>query len=285
MLVADEPEDVATVAAPAAKALDGAEVADDRPAAGESSADDGRRARRRARAGAQEARRERAAERAEDAAPRGRAARRAEAARRATPADRRAQLVATSAEIAAAAAAAEEQPARTGGTRTAKVARRLFALVAVAMIPTSAYALVVTDGPSTSLSQADASYMSAQLMTADQRVRRQLVRLKPQQTSAAVARTRDGALTARSLTIELSNVGGADAAVLRRALTLESAWLDAVGSVLSNPRSPLRDELVARDALLRPALDALPVPEGRRKGGAVHLVRYAKARVAAKRTG
>ena len=36
-------------------------------------------------------------------------------------------------------------------------------------------------------------------MTADQRVRRQLVRLKPRQTSAAVARTRDATLTARSL--------------------------------------------------------------------------------------
>ena len=218
-----------------------------------------------------------------DAPLRGRAARRAKAAALATPAARRASLVATAAGITAAAAGAEAQPDHTGRKRAAKITRRLAAVVAIAMVPSSVYALTVVDGPSAALSRADASYLSAQLMTADQRVRRQLVRLKARQTSGAIARTRDATLTARSLLIELDNAGGRDAERLRRALKLESAWLDAVGSVLSNPRSPLRDELVARDALLRPALNALPVREGRRKGGAEGLVRYAKSRAAAAR--
>ena len=229
----------------------------------------------------------RAAKRARDdrdvEAPRGRAGRHARAAQLKTPAARRARLVATAAGIAAAAAEAEGQPASMHDKRAAKIARRLAALIALAMIPAAVYALVVVDRPGSSLSRVDASYMSAQLKTADQRVRARLVRLRPGQTSAALARTREAMLTTRSLTLELANAGGQDADRLRRALTLDSAWLDAVGSVLSNPRSPLRDELVARDAELRPALSALPVRAGRRRGGSRQLLRYATARVAAKR--
>ncbi len=304
--VADDGEDglpdrptveVPEVEAAVVEELDEAEpeASEDEDPLDEPPADGGRRARKRAAkraakaAGAEVPLRGRAAKRAAKAdrgeAPlRGRAAKRAKAARLASPAARRAELVATAAEIAAAAAAeAESRPDRPGRRRAAKVGRRVFAVLAVAMIPSSVYALAVTDGPTTSLSRADAKFMGGQLMTADQRVRRQLVRLKPRQTSAAVARTRDATLTARSLELELAKLGGRDADLLRRALKLESAWLDAVGSVLANPRSPLREELVARDALLRPALNALPVREGRRKGGARHLVRYAKSRVAAKR--
>jgi hypothetical protein len=214
---------------------------------------------------------------------RGRAARRAQAAERATPAARRAELVATAAAIAAAAAQAESAPASATSRRAGKIARRLFALVAIFMIPGAVYALAVTRGPVTSLSHADATYMSAELMTADQRVRRQLVRLRPRRTAPAVARTRDAILTARSLALELDGKGGAEADLVQRAVSREAAWLDAVGSVLSNPRSALRDELVARDAVLRPALAALPGPTGRRKGGAVQLVRYATSRAGAAR--
>ncbi len=226
--------------------------------------------------------RKRAAKRAQ-ARPHRRAARRAKAAYDATPAGRRAALVATAAGLAAAAAAVEGKPASIGRKRAAKYARRLAAVIALAMIPAAIYVLVATDSLAPPLSRADARFLSAELMTADQRVRRQLVRLRPGQTRAAIFRTRDATLSARSLSIELANASGKDADLVRRALTLESAWLDAVGSVLSNPRSPLREELVARDAALRPALDALPVPEGRRKGGAAHLVRYASSRIAAKR--
>jgi hypothetical protein len=213
-----------------------------------------------------------------------RAAKRAAAARRETPAGRRAELVATAASIAA---AAEESEAASSSKRTGrfgKVVRRVFALIAILMVPGAVYALAVTKGPVSALPQADAAYLSEQLITADQRVRKQLVRLRPLHTSAAIARTRESQLTARSITLELGNRGGSAATRLQRALKLEAGWLDAVGSVLANPSSPLIDALVARDAALRPALAALPSTEGlRRKGGAEHLRDFARSRIAAKR--
>lgn len=215
--------------------------------------------------------------------PRGRAARRAEAARHATPAARRAQLVATAAEIAAAADAAPEPTAEP--RRGAKVVRRVVAVSAILLVPASVYALVATSRPSATLSHADAAYLSSQLVAADQAVRTQLARLRPLRSYAALARTRDAALTARSLALEVDSHSGVYADALQRALTLEAAWLDAVGSVLANPRSALRAELVPRDAALRAAIDDLPVAPGRRRGGAVHLVRYAEARIAARSAG
>jgi hypothetical protein len=234
-------------------------------------------ARRRAR------RRERKRAKRADGEPklRRRAAKRAAAARRSTPAGRRAELVATAASIAA--ASAEARPGSSSG-RVGRFVRRLVALIAIVMVPGAVYALVVTDGPARALPQADAAYLSQQLITADQRVRRQLVRLRPLHTSAAIARTRESQLTARSIALEIGDHGGAVADRLQRAAKLEARWLDAVGSVLSNPRSPLRDELVARDAALRPALAALPSTDGlRRKGGAARLRAFAKHRLAAKR--
>ena len=213
-----------------------------------------------------------------------RAAKRARAAQRATPAARRAELVATAAAIAAAAAEAEAAAQAKRSGRAGKYFRRFVALVAILLVPAAVYALVVTDGPVSDLPAADAAYISEQLITADQRVRTRLVQLRPLRTSAAIARTRESQLTARSLALEVGDHGGSAAARLQRALTLEASWLDAVGSVLSNPRSPLRDQLVARDAALRPALAALPSTEGlRRKGGSRNLRDFAEARLAAKR--
>ncbi len=213
-----------------------------------------------------------------------RAAKRARAARRATPAARRAELVATAAAIAAAAAEAEAAAQAKRSGRAGKYFRRFVALVAICLVPAAVYALVVTDGPVSDLPAADAAYISEQLITADQRVRQRLVQLRPLRTSAAIARTRESQLTARSLSLEVGDHGGSAARRLQRALTLEASWLDAVGSVLSNPRSALRDQLVAREAALRPALAALPNTENlRRKGGSANLRDFAKARLAAKR--
>jgi hypothetical protein len=201
-----------------------------------------------------------------------------------TPAVRRAQLVATSASIAAAVAEAQAADAPKP-RRLGKWARRLFALVAILMFPAAVSALVVTDAEVTPMSHADATYMSKQLITADQRVRRQLVRLRPMHTAGALGRTRDATAMATAFALEISHKGGPDAAHLQRALKLEGIWLDAVGSVLSNPRSPLRSQLAARNAPLVPALALLASPPGHRKGGSQALVRYAKARIADTRKG
>lgn len=160
--------------------------------------------------------------------------------------------------------------------RAGRTARRIIALAMILILPATVLALVTTAAPKRELPRADASYISTQLIRADQRVRTQLSRLRDNGTTGALAVTRDAALTTRSLAVGLRSFAGAED--LRRALRLEAAWLDAVGSTLANPRSPLRARLRARDAAARAALDALPAPRGSRRGGASHLVDYARSR-------
>jgi hypothetical protein len=157
---------------------------------------------------------------------------------------------------------------------------RLAVLVVVGLVAAAATALVMAREPITPLSQADAGFMSAQLVRADQRVRAQLALLGERGTVTALDRTRDAIATTRSLTIETRGSEGRQAEGLRRALTLEAAWLDAVGSALANPQSPLISELGARDVALRPALAALPTRPGTRSGGAQALVDYSRTRSA-----
>jgi hypothetical protein len=214
-------------------------------------------------------------------APRGRraqrrAAREHERLLRISPAARRAELAAAAAWIAAGNAAFVAAPAPPTGR--GRLVRRLFALLALLMLPASILAIVATNGPVTPMSRADASFISMQLVLADQRVRAQLSRLGADGTAGALARTRDASLTVRSLAIEVRTYAGAEVGRLRRALRLEGAWLDAAGSTLVNPRSPLRAELVARDAAARAALTTLPARHGRRQGGAHGLVAYARSR-------
>ena len=157
---------------------------------------------------------------------------------------------------------------------------RVAVLVVVGLVAAAATALVIAREPITPLSSADAGFMSAQLVRADQRVRAQLALLTERGPTTARDRTRDALATTRSLTIEARGREGRQADALRRALKLEAAWLDAVGSALSNPRSPLIGELGIRDAALRPALAALPTRPGTRAGGAQALVDYSRTRSA-----
>jgi hypothetical protein len=219
-------------------------------------------------------------------APRGRRARRRAARQherllRTSPAARRAALAAAAAAAReAAVAAAPAAPAGRG-----RLVRRLFALLALLALPASILALVATNGPVTAMSRADASFISTQLVLADQRVRAQLSRLGADGTAGAVYRTRDASLTVRALAIEVRTYAGSEVGRLQRALRLEGAWLDAAGSTLVNPRSPLRGELVARDAAARAALATLPARHGRRRDGAHGLVAYARSRELGGRAG
>jgi hypothetical protein len=199
--------------------------------------------------------------------------------RHATPAARRAELIAAAAAIAAADKAAPEPvEARWAGRRHRG---RLVVFAAILSLVIAVAALTTVRRPVSQLARADASYMSVQLIRADQRVRTQLARLKDSGTNRALSRTREAIATTRSLALEVRDSGGGHAERLRRALALEGRWLDAVGSTLANPRSPLRASLRARDGAVRPALAALPSRAGRRTGGARQLVDYAESRVRA----
>ena len=84
--------------------------------------------------------------------------------------------------------------------------------------------------------------------------------------------TRNAVLTTRSLAIEMRSHRGAEADRLQNAIAVEGEWLDAVGSTLLNPRSPLRGQLLARDAAARRALAALPAGRAPGADGARRLV-------------
>ena len=199
--------------------------------------------------------------------------------RHATPAARRAELIAAAAAIAAADKAAPEPVEARGAGRRHR--GRLVVFAAILSLVIAVAALTTVRRPVSQLARADASYMSVQLIRADQRVRTQLARLKDSGTNRALSRTREAIATTRSLALEVRDSGGGHAERLRRALALEGRWLDAVGSTLANPRSPLRASLRARDGAVRPALAALPSRAGRRTGGARQLVDYAESRVRA----
>ena len=153
------------------------------------------------------------------------------------------------------------------------------------MLPAAVLALMTVGSPPRELPREDASYIAKQLIVADQRVRTALVRLRDDGTTPALDRTRDATLATRSLAIEARSYDGPLTRRLQRALRLEAAWLDAVGSTLANPRSDLRRQLVARDAAARRALATLPATAGRRTGGAAQLVDYARSRDRAVRAG
>jgi hypothetical protein len=200
------------------------------------------------------------------------------------PPDRRAKLLAELARSAEELALAEERdraPARPVPRPRTRTAKRLLAVLALLLPPAAVGVMLKTDVASGELSRADAAFVSGQLVAADQRLRAQLVRVPANGTAVAIARAREAELTTRSLMIEVQAYGGPEAARLRRALRLEREWIAAVGSTLTNPRSALRAELVARGAVAREALEALPGPSGKRLGGVRSLVSYARSRVAA----
>ena len=223
---------------------------------------------------AEQGRRERRRERRRQAKRR----KRGERERHEVSAARRAELVAAAAALAA--AGPDHVASKAARPRRPRAIARLAVLVVVGLVAAAATALVMAREPITRLSSADAGFMSAQLVRADQRVRAQLALLSERGPAIALDRTRDALATTRSLTIETRGSDGRDAGALRRALTLEAAWLDAVGSVLSNPNSPLIGELGTRDEALRPALARLPTRPGSRTGGTQALVDYSRTRSA-----
>ena len=200
------------------------------------------------------------------------------------PADRRAKLLASLARRAEELALAEERdraPARPVPRPRTKIVRRVLVVLALLVPPAAIGVMLKTDATSAKLSRADATFVAGQLVDADQRLRAQLLRVPANGTALAIVRAREAELTTRSLTVEVQAYGGPEAERLRRALRLEREWIAAVGSTLMNPRSALRDELVARGAVAREALEALPGPSGKRLGGVRSLVSYARSRVAA----
>jgi hypothetical protein len=124
------------------------------------------------------------------------------------------------------------------------------------------------------LAAADARFIHARLVDDDQGVRAQLVRIRPA-ASLMPARRHTRAAIARidALGRAVRGSGGTTALRLRVAIDSELRFLDAVGSVLTNPRSARLAELAALDLAARQAIAALDGPRARRKGGVRALQR------------
>ncbi|MEY2516775.1 MAG: hypothetical protein QOJ89_4133 [bacterium] len=208
--------------------------------------------------------------------PAARASRPAAPARRpAAPARRPAIVTATRLQRAR---ESPRSPSASAAAAHAATGRRIVALLALLLLPVTVVALAKAGGPEVAMSSADAQFLSRQLVVADQRVRARLVHVRDEGTARSLARTRDALLTTRSLAVEMRSRRGPAVVRLQAALAQERAWLDAVGSTLANPRSPLRDELPARDAQARRALATLPTAPAHRVGGARSLISYARSR-------
>jgi len=109
--------------------------------------------------------------------------------------------------------------------------------------------------------RADIQAYEQRLAGYDQDVRSQLARLGPPGSVArARLRTRGALAATEALARQLRDLRGTDVARLRAATKAQRRYLDAVGSTLTNPRSPLRGQLPARAVAAKKALAGLDPP-------------------------
>jgi hypothetical protein len=134
----------------------------------------------------------------------------------------------------------------------------------------AAVAGIVVAGPVRHpLALQDVRFIHARIVDLDQGVRMQLVRIGPHHQGIVRARraTRQAIEGVNSLGLAVRGAGGPTASLLRVAVIDETRFLDAAGSVLRNPRSPLLNDLPALDIAARPALAALDGPPAPPTGG------------------
>ncbi len=159
------------------------------------------------------------------------------------------------------------------------IVARVTAIGALMALFVCAASIVMAGKTTLPIAQADAAYINARVVEIDQGVRAQLVRMRSAGAIALARRdTREAIAEVGALLRPVQ--GAAGGAALQRAIEAELAFLDAVGSVLANARSPLRDRLTALDAAARGAIAELDGPRARRTGGVGALRRLWSGRAA-----
>ncbi len=157
------------------------------------------------------------------------------------------------------------------------VVARITVIGALALLFLAVTSIVMAGKTKLPLTATDAHYIDARVVDIDQGVRTRLVRLEGSGGVAlARARTREAIAELNALARPVYGAAGGER--LQRAIQAELRFLDAVGSVLLNPRSPLRGELASLDAAARGAIAALDGPVARRKGGVRALRRLTSGR-------
>jgi len=147
---------------------------------------------------------------------------------------------------------------------TAVELARAVAIGVLVLLFVAATAFVVSGSDGRPLPRADMHSFEQRLIGHDHDVRAQLARLGPPgSVSRARVRTREALAATAALADQLRDFEGPAAARLRTAARVQLRYLDALGSTLLNPRSPLRAQLPARGLAARKALAAFDRP-GRR---------------------
>jgi hypothetical protein len=156
---------------------------------------------------------------------------------------------------------------------------RVVALVALLATAIAVVVAIASAGGGGGASTRDLRQALARVSARNQELSRQLAAL-------AVGESTDAAQNAARQTIALvrdlqGQFPGDDtiAARAREVFTPELAYLDAVGSVLANPRSELRDDVVPRAQELRGTLQGAPASSPSDVKGYVHLVHYSQDRL------
>ncbi|MEA2148776.1 MAG: hypothetical protein QOD69_606 [Solirubrobacteraceae bacterium] len=146
----------------------------------------------------------------------------------------------------------------------------------------AAVAGIVVAGPARHpLAAEDVRFIHARLVDFDQGVRTQLVRIRPHDgVTRAQRETRRAIDGVNALHRAVRGAGGSSATLLRVAIADELRFLDAAGSVLFNPHSPLLSDLPVLDAAARRSLAAMDGPRARRTGGVSALQRLRRGAAA-----
>jgi len=148
-------------------------------------------------------------------------------------------------------------PRRPGG----KLLARLTVIGALVLFFATATAFLVTGTQARPLPPADMHGFEQRLAGYDHDVRAQLARLGPPGSVArARQRTREALAATELVARQLRDFEGPAADRLGTATAAQLRYLDAVGSTLTNPRSPLRAQLPKRARAARTALAALDRP-------------------------
>lgn len=156
---------------------------------------------------------------------------------------------------------------------------RVFAVLALGGAIAAVLVAVNSVHTTHEVTQSEARQAMNQLTVANRNLSRTLAALRPgthpQQAQEA---GRSAAALSRKLGADVGKDGNLGDGV-HQVLAAELAYLDAIGSTLNNPRSPLSRKIMERGIALRAVLQNLPGGAPRAVSGGAALITYSKARV------
>ena len=174
----------------------------------------------------------------------------------------------------------DEQPRMPRRRRRWRVgAARVFAVVALGGTVAAVLVAINSVHSKHEVTQAEARQAMNQLTVANRNLSRTLALLAPGASpSQAQEADRSAAALSRKLGSDVGKDGDLGVGV-HQVITAELSYLDAIGSSLNNPRSPLRPMIMKRGIALRTLLQNLPGGAPRAVSGGAGLVAYSKARL------